>query len=198
MDSEAQKQQRVHDVLRRALFLQALVAFPTMCLLGLAIFLELVIPDAEQKYFFYIFLYFVMAAAIIVIVLIQFKEKEQSAVATLKCEATKTTLATLLWLTGWIRAIWRILAESGSGDDNDEQHKRRRSALSFLWPSIWTILIIMLFYPALYYAYKQWRNEQRPQIYISNFEDGEDEEEHMIRMISTENLAFVPDGEALK
>ena len=55
----------------------------------------------------------------------------------------------------------------------------------------------MLFYPALYYAYKQWRHERRPQIYISNFDDVE-EEEHMIRMISTENIAFVPDGEALK
>ena len=83
-----------------------------------------------------------MAAAIIVIVIVQYQDKDHSPMTALKCEATKTALATLLWIAGWVRAIWWILTEGGNVKEDDEHHRRRRSALSFLWPSIWTILIM--------------------------------------------------------
>ncbi|KAF2675679.1 hypothetical protein K458DRAFT_437823 [Lentithecium fluviatile CBS 122367] len=147
--AESQQRPLGLQMLRGVGIFQAIVALPTMFILGMMAYIQLFESYLLYYYFVADSLTAIMAAGIIFIVYVQ-RKAIVSSFQTLVFEAIKSALATGLWL-------WLIL-DSAFGPwknwrhigDEDVERRIKRAALS-------SILLVLLFYPPLGYAYISWR-----------------------------------------
>lgn len=155
------------QMLRGVGIFQALAALPTMIILGICAYEQLFYAYDLYYYFIADSMTALMAAGIVFIVYVQRKAVVTN-FQTLLFETIKSILATGLWL-------WLIL-DSAFGpwkyryvyhDGKDVERRVKRAALS-------SILLILLFYPPLVYAYIVWKGAAGHDFAVSGDDRTED------------------------
>ncbi|KAF2191583.1 hypothetical protein K469DRAFT_720635 [Zopfia rhizophila CBS 207.26] len=143
-------------MLRTVAIFQAFCALPITFFLGLRVFCELFFVSMSFYNFFTYSISSLMAACIIYIVLVQRKLLPQDTDRmAFPFEIGKSVLATSLWL-------WLILDaafgpwQNGRDGERLEEEVRMRIARA----AIASILLLILFYPALAYSFYLWKAQQ--------------------------------------
>ncbi|KAF2430171.1 hypothetical protein EJ08DRAFT_254222 [Tothia fuscella] len=152
--------------LRTAWLFQALAAAPTLLFLGaFAYFCVFGYGDEYWLYdFIASFLNTFFSAGIVFVVLIQRKIHNPSNELTLYFEATKSVLATVMWVWLVLDRAFGPWARYGYGGEPDRMPSVVRSAIC-------SVILLVLFYPPLVYAALVYRKERK--VDVVEEEDGE-------------------------
>ncbi|KAF2738882.1 hypothetical protein EJ04DRAFT_573344 [Polyplosphaeria fusca] len=178
---------RIGRVLLRWIWaIQAMIAIPHVLVLFWIMLLALLLPGIGVVVSLLVLPDFVAAASIVVVVVTQYVKlcRGTSVAFTFKAEMAKAVAAAFVWLWTWVPFLGGVSDELRK-DQMDKDMLRKVMIVRV----VWTILIVLLFFAPLWYAYEEWRvREERAGPEEGDIELADSREEGRIRLLERTSI----------